>query len=433
MSDSFIASMVSTIGLPHMARIKQSFPDDSIDPNAIPALVFQEMEQCFSHEIKQGMSVAITAGSRGISNIALITKAIVDYVKSKGAAPFIFPAMGSHGGATVSGQLEILSSFQLTEEFLGCPVKASMEVCELGKTEDGTSIFLDKYACQADITILCNRVKAHTDFRGTYESGLVKMAVIGMGKQVGADSAHETGFRNFPQFLPTMGQFIFEHSNIIGGIAIVENGLEQTSKLRAIHKSNILAEEPALLVEAKEKMPQLFFDHIDLLVIGRAGKDISGNGMDPNVTGRYTIPELSTNKAQRIAVLELTEETHGNFNGVGLADLITKRLFAQCDFSATYPNAVTSTVLSDVKIPFMAESDKACMQLGIKTCNMIDKENPRIVFIQDTLHLEHILVSEAMLADAERDERVTILETGIELSFDTQDNVDLDLLFGEHP
>lgn len=418
MLTNLVSPMASAIKLPKMAMVAQKFKDHCIAPESIPGLVFQQMDSCFSNKIKPGMSVAITGGSRGISNIHIITKAIVDYVKSRGAHPFLFPAMGSHGGATVQGQLDILKSYRLTEDYLGCPIRASMEVCELGKTENGTTVYLDKHSCQADATILCNRIKVHTDFRGAYESGLVKMAVIGMGKQIGADSAHETGFRNFPTLLPEMGAYIFAHSNIIGGLAILENGLEQTCKLCALEKDSILSEEPKLLVESKENLPQILFDNLDVLIIGRAGKDISGNGIDPNVTGRFTIPELSKSKAQRIGILELTEGTHGNFNGIGLADLITKRLFDQCDISATYPNAFTSTVLSDVKIPFMTASDKECFQVALKTCNVIDKANPRIVYIQDTLHLEHILVSEAMLPEASMNPSITVLEEPSPLPFD---------------
>ena len=424
MTAKLISELVSGIPLPNMARVKQTFNDACIPTNEISNRVFEEMNLRFSQLIKAGMSVAITGGSRGIANIDIITKAMVDYVKSRGAHPFIFPSMGSHGGATIEGQLEVLKGYRLTEEFLGCPVRATMDVCEVGRTLSGTSVFLDRFACEADVTILCNRVKAHTDFRGDYESGLVKMAVIGMGKQVGADAAHETGFRHFPQLLPELGAFILKHSNIIGGLAIIENGLEQTAELCALHKDEIMEEEPKLLRRAKENMPQILLDDIHVLIIGRAGKDISGNGIDPNVTGRFTISELSREKAARIGILELTEETHGNFNGIGLADLITQRLFDQCDIAATYPNAFTSTVVTDVKIPFIVASDRECFQVALKTCNGIDKENPRVVYIQDTLHLEHILISEAMLPDALENPRLEVLRSAQPLVFDSSGNME---------
>lgn len=423
MPAKMISHMVSDIKLPKMALVRQTFPRDCISTKDVAAVVFAEMTRCFGGQIQSGMSVAITAGSRGIANIDLIIKAMVDFVKAQGANPFIFPSMGSHGGATVEGQLAVLESFGLTEASLGCPIRASMDVCALGQTESGTTVFLDRMACEADVTILCNRVKAHTDFRGEYESGLVKMAVIGMGKQVGADSAHQTGFRNFPKLLPEVGAFILQHSNIIGGLAIIENGLEQTSRLCALDKHQIMTEEPKLLKEAKGNMPQILLDAMDVLVIGQAGKDISGNGIDPNVTGRFTIPELSSEKAARIGILELTEGTHGNFNGIGLADLITQRLYDQCDVDATYPNAFTSTVLSDVKIPFIVANDKECFQVALKTCNGMDKDHPRLVYIQDTLHLEHILVSEALLPEALEHPRLEVLQPPTDLVFDAQGNM----------
>lgn len=427
MAVRLISELVSDMELPKMLRVRQTFPSDCIAAEEIEAVVAAEMERCFDGQIKPGMSVAITGGSRGISNIDRITKGVVRFVKAKGGKPFVFPSMGSHGGATAEGQLAVLESYGLTEDNLGCPIRASMEVCSLGRTEDGTEVFLDRLACEADATILCNRVKAHTDFRGDYESGLVKMAVIGMGKQVGADSAHASGFRNFPKLLPEVGAFILQHSNILGGLAILENALEQTSRLCALGKQEIMEKEPELLREAKANMPNLLLESMDVLVIGRAGKDISGNGMDPNITGRFTIPELSCDKAARIAVLELSEATHGNFNGIGLADLITQRLYEQCDMDATYPNAFTSTVLSDVKLPFIVASDKECFQVAIKTCNGIDKARPRVVYIQDTLHLEYILVSEALLSQVESNPRLELLGPAEALCFDAQGNMQKDL------
>jgi hypothetical protein len=249
------------------------------------------------------------------------------------------------------------------------------------------------------------------------------MAVIGMGKQVGADSAHESGFANFPALLPKMGAYILEHSNIIGGLAILESALEETAKLVGLPAERILEEEPKLLLESRDKMPQILADRLDVLIIGQAGKNISGNGMDPNVTGRYVISELCTDKTKRIGILELTEETHGNFNGVGLSDMITRRLFEQCDLANTYPNAVTSTVLADVKLPLILESDRECFQLGIKTCNGIDRDRPRVAYIQDTLHLEYLLVSEALLPEIRGDSRTEILSEPFELAFDANGNM----------
>lgn len=429
MATHVISSLARDIPLPDMLPVRQQFYDGRIPKDELASTVFRELDESFGAAIKPGMSVAITGGSRGIADIAPITRAIVDYVKQKGAKPFLFAAMGSHGGASAEGQLEVLTSFNLTEDYLGCPVRSSMEVSHIGRTENGTDVYLDKLSTEADATILVNRIKPHTDFRGDYESGLVKMAVIGMGKQVGADAAHETGFRHFPTLLPEMGRYILAHSNIIGGLAIVENGLEQTAKLRGLDPQGILTEEPKLLEDARSYMPQILLDDLDVLIIGRAGKDVSGNGIDTNVTGRFSIPELSREKAKRIGVLELTEATHGNFNGIGHADLITKRLFDQCDLEATYPNAFTSTVLADVKIPFMVANDRECFQVAIKTCNGINRERPRVVYIQDTLHLEHILISEALREEAAGNPRLTILGGAAPILFDAEGNMQKALQF----
>ncbi len=418
MATGIISSFLADVPLPNMVKVKQHFLGTAIPREQIRAEVIAQLQQTLSAQIRPGMSVAITAGSRGIANIALITKAIVDFVKDCGAYPFVFPAMGSHGGATAEGQVTILEHYQLTESYLGCPIRASMEVCSVGKSDSGTEVYLDKLACQADATILCNRVKVHTDFRGTYESGLVKMAVIGMGKQVGAEQAHATGFAHFPQLLPELGAYIFAHSNIIGGLAILENAKEQTAKLSALCYDEILEKEPALLAQSKQWMPQLPWDNLDALLIGQAGKDISGNGIDPNVTGRFTIPSLSQSKAKRIGILALSEETHGNFNGIGLADLITQALYEQCDFEVTYPNAFTSTVISDVKIPFLVANDKEAFQLALKTCNGLDWEKPRVVYIQDTLHLEVIWISEALWEEVKTQADIQTLSAPLPLCFD---------------
>ncbi len=421
--ENVVTKLAAGTSLPRMVRIRQLLDGSHIAPAEIPALVAKELAP-MRPRISRGMRVAITCGSRGVANIAVITKAIVDFVKSCGGEPFVFPAMGSHGGATAEGQREILTGYGVTEAFLGCPILASMEVVQIGQTEEGMPVFVDRHAYEADGIILCGRVKAHTAFRGPYESGILKMAVIGMGKQHGADHIHRDGFFELGRLLPMIARVIFEKTNILGAVAVAENAFDQTCILEGLLKEEIFEREPDILRRSKERLGRIFFDDIDVLVVDRLGKDISGDGMDPNVTGRYAVPHMeSDKKIQHIAVLDLTEETHGNCNGLGLADVTTRRLVEKIDVDCTYPNVVTSTVLCTPKIPLFAHSDQACIQIALKTCNYIDRSHPRIVHIKDTMHLEEIEISEAMLAEARTNAHVQIIGEARDWPFDENGNL----------
>ena len=275
----------------------------------------------------------------------MITRAIVDFVKSCGGQPFVFPAMGSHGGATAEGQREILRGYGVTEETMDCPIRATMEVVQVGETEEGMPVFVDRYAYEADGIILCGRVKAHPAFRGPYESGILKMSVIGLGKQHGAEHVHQDGFSDLGRLLPMIARVVFDKTNVLGAVAVAENAFDQTCIVEGLLKEEIFEKEPDILRRSKERLGRIFFDDIDVLVVDRLGKDISGDGMDPNITGRFAVPYMeSEKKVQHIAVLDLTEETHGNCNGLGLADVTTRRLVEKIDVDCTYPNVVTSTV-----------------------------------------------------------------------------------------
>jgi len=422
---NLVTQLASSVKLPRMVKVKQRMDHSHIPLGDIPKTIHDELERVgMRNYIKPGMSVAITCGSRGVANIAAITKAIVDFVKECGGEPFVFPAMGSHGGATAEGQLEILSTYGVTEDFIGCPIKSSMEVVQVGVTEGGLPVFVDKYAYQADGIILCGRVKPHTAFRGPYESGILKMAVIGMGKQKGAEIVHKDGFYELGRMLPIIAKVVFEKTNILGAIALVENAFDQTCLIKGMLKEKIFQEEPKLLIESKKRLGCIYFDNIDLLIVDRIGKDISGDGMDPNITGRFAVPHIKgEKKIQHIAVLDLTEETHGNCNGIGLADVTTKRLVDKIDVDATFPNVVTSTVLRTAKIPIFTHTDKACIQIALGTCNYIDRENPRVVRIKDTKDLEEIYISEGMLEEARSNENIEILEEPKEWNFNEEGNL----------
>lgn len=418
-----VTRLADSTVLPKMVTVRQLLDHSHIDPADLPELVRTELEP-MRGRIRPGMSVAITCGSRGVCNIAVITRAIVDFVKSCGGQPFVFPAMGSHGGATAEGQREILRGYGVTEETMDCPIRATMEVVQVGETEEGMPVFVDRYAYEADGIILCGRVKAHTAFRGPYESGILKMSVIGLGKQHGAEHVHQDGFSDLGRLLPMIARVVFDKTKILGAVAVAENAFDQTCIVEGLLKEEIFEKEPDILRRAKERLGRIFFDDIDVLVVDRLGKDISGDGMDPNITGRFAVPYMeSEKKVQHIAVLDLTEETHGNCNGLGLADVTTRRLVEKIDVDCTYPNVVTSTVLCTPKIPLFAHSDRACIQIALKTCNYIDRENPRIVHIKDTMRLEEIEISQAMLEEARANEHIQILGEPHDWPFDEEGNL----------
>ena len=422
-----ITKLASAIKLPMAARARQLLDHSHYETVEIPEIAMSELRKSgMAERIRPGMSVAITCGSRGVANIALLTRTIVEFVKECGGEPFVFPAMGSHGGATVPGQLAILDSYGVTEEFIGCPIRATMEVDEIGRTPEDKPVYWDRYANAADAVILCGRVKAHTAFRGPYESGILKMAVIGAGKQAGAEAVHADGFKEMGKNLPILAKVIFDNCKVIGALATVENAFDETCLLKAMVKEDIWEEEPKLLTYSKTRLGKIFFDPIDVLVVDKLGKDISGDGMDPNVTGRWAVPWISGPiDVQRIAVLDLTEATHGNCNGIGLADVTTKRLVDKVDVDCTYPNVFTSTVMCTPKIPFFCHSDRAAIQTAVRSCNFIDKENPRIVRIKDTMRLEEIWISEALYREVEagRNPNIELLSGLQPWPFDEEGNL----------
>lgn len=402
--NKLMEDLTKDVVLPRMAEYEQCFDETHIRKEDIPGQVYRELSKSgLSDRIRPGMKIAVTGGSRGIDNIALILKSIVDFCLEKGAYPFVFPAMGSHGGATAEGQTEILKEYGITEEYLGCPIRATMETRYLGDTKTGMHVFCDRYACESDGIILCNRIKAHSAFRGSYESGLMKMAVIGMGKQHGAEQVHRDGFSKLGEMLPLIGQIVFDHAPVLGGVGIVENAFDQTCRIRALTKEEIWTEEPKLLEYSKRRLGKIYLNDIDVLVVDQIGKDCSGDGMDPNITGRFAVDYLKGDlRVQRIAVLDLTNETRGSCVGIGLADVTTKRLVDKIDPDQTYPNIITNTVVCTVKIPMYANSDKVCIQAALRTCNNINREAPRIVRIKNTRSLHKIWISEAMTGEADR-------------------------------
>ncbi len=421
----FVADMVKDTHVPKMFRVRQTFPRPKIEADQIPDLIKSLLsEEKFASRVKPGMRIAITAGSRGIANVALTTKCIADFVKSRGASPFIVPAMGSHGGATAEGQRAILEGYGITEEYVGCPIRSSMEVNKIGVHEEGGDVYIDKNAAEADGIILGCRVKPHTAFRGPYESGMMKMMAIGLGKQYGAEVCHEAGFKNMAKNVPLFGKCILRNTPVLFAVPTIENAFDETCRIAAVAAEEIEAREPALLREAFGYMPRILVDSCDVLIVDQIGKNFSGDGMDPNITGTFCTPYATGGiDAQRVVVLDLSPETHGNGIGLGYASATTKRVFDQLDLAAMYPNAITCTVLGGVRIPIVMESDKEAIQVCIKSCNEIDKKNPRVVRIPNSLHLEHIMLSEAYLEEAEANPDLTIESQPEDLPFDEDGNL----------
>lgn len=420
-----VAELVKDTCVPKMFRVKQVFPRPKIEKEEIPGLIENLLSQeKFASRIKPGMRIAITAGSRGVANVALTTRCIANFVKSRGALPFVVPAMGSHGGATAEGQKALLAGYGVTEEYVGCPVLSSMEVKKIGVNEEGGDVYIDKNAAEADGIILGCRIKPHTAFRGPYESGMMKMMAIGLGKQYGAEVCHEAGFKNMAKNVPLFGKCIIQNAPILFAVPTIENAFDETCRILAVAAEDIEEQEPGLLKEAFSYMPRILVDSCDVLIVDQIGKNFSGDGMDPNITGTFCTPYASGGiDSQRVAVLDLSPETHGNGLGIGLASATTKRVYDQLDLAAMYPNAITCTVLTGVRIPLVMESDKETIQVCIKSCNEIDKKNPRVVRIPNSLHLEHIMLSEAYLDEIRGNPNLMIESEPEYLPFDENGNL----------
>ena len=399
--DGVVSALLAPIALPKMFRAKQTFPRETIPPEKIPQVVEAQIAQpLFSEKIKPGMSIAITAGSRGIANVSIITKAVVDAVKRRGANPFIVPAMGSHGGATAEGQLEVLASYNITPETMGCPIRSSMEVVELGISDTGLPVYMDKNAYESDGVILSCRLKPHNAFRGKVESGPCKMMAVGLGKQKGAERVHSEGMGKIGENILSIAQVMLAKGPILFAIPCIENAYDETCRIEAIDAKDILTREPELLKFAFGNMPSLLVGEGDVLIVDETGKNYSGTGVDPNITGTFSTEFAHGGvKVQRTCFLDLSEESHGNSLGVGLANAITKRFFDKIDLEMMYPNCITSTVLTSARIPCIVYSDKEAIQLCVRTCNGIDQKNVRIIRIPNSLHIGSIMLSEAYYAD----------------------------------
>lgn len=424
-SRPLVSRLIGDTFLPRMFAARQNFDSTHLDRQQIPETVYRLLSaEKTASKIKPGMEIAVTCGSRGICNIDLIIKSICDFVKSKGAVPFVVPAMGSHGGATAEGQKEVLAHYNVTEDFLGCEIRSSMETVLIGKNAEGLDVYMDKNAALSDGIILCNRIKPHTSFKGPVESGLMKMMAIGLGKQYGADRCHEAGFQNMAKNVQLFGSTVLHGSPVLFGVAILENAFDQTKRLEVLDRDEIPEKEPLLLREARASMPRILVDSCDVLIIDRIGKDISGTGCDPNVAGPFGDSGAQYGlKSQSICILDLTEGTNGNGYGIGAADATTKRLFDKLDLEAMYVNSITSTALWKNRLPLIMENDREAIRVVVKCCNEIDKKNPRIVRIPDTLHLGRIELSEAYLPEIKKISGLEQCSEPADFAFDAEGNL----------
>jgi hypothetical protein len=403
--------------LPKFNRARRNWEASSLEnPEKTVSAGMEKLKD----RIRPGGEIAIAVGSRGIYNYARIVKAVADNVKRFGGIPVLVPAMGSHGGATAEGQTEVLRGYGVTEEYIGAAMRASMETVIIGQTHDGTPIHIDAIAYKLDGVILVNRIKQHTDFDAPIESGLCKQMVIGLGKQKGASAIHRHGTYGLQQLIPEAAQIIVKKAPIIMGVGILENFQDKTAKIAVVAAEAIVEEERILLAEAKALMPSLPCKDLDVLVLQEMGKNISGTGIDPNIVGRYLIRNVEDEKPgiYRIVCLDLTDASHHNAIGVGIADIISRRLYDKIDLQPTYMNTITSGGLQRGFIPLIAESDQEALIIAMNCCNRyVTEKNARIIFAKNTLELQNIVISEPLLDELRHVDDLEVLDE-IDLQWD---------------
>ena len=402
-------------------KIKQYFNCTKIKD--LPTYIHQVIEASdLKDRINPGDKIGLTIGSRGIANIKTIAKQIVTELKRFNVYPFILTAMGSHGGANSEGQKEVLASYSITEKEMGVPILSSMETIQIGKVENNIPIYFSKDAMQADGIIALNRIKTHTDFKSRImESGISKIIVIGLGKEKGAASIHSLGVYGLKKVIPQAVNLIIKKAPIIQGIGILENGYNQTMKILFVPPKDIIKTDTKLLKEAKQQMPKLPIDEIDVLVTQEIGKNISGTGFDTNVIGRLCIngeKDIGNPKINKLVVLDLTEESHGNALGIGFADITTKRLVNKINFKSMNANLIASTFLNRGKIPITTETEEEAIELALKTCWQVEYNNIKLVIIKNTLDLEYLYISKEVWEKIKKNRNIEAYGDWEELAFD---------------
>jgi hypothetical protein len=409
------------VPLPRMVRIRQAFERTVIDDPC--GAVRRDMLAKLTPSDFAGKSIALTVGSRRIAELPGVVKTVADQLKLWGAQPFIVPSMGSHGGAVAAGQQRIVESYGFTEQAMGVPIRASMEVVQIATLADGLPVFCDKLAREADGMVIINRIKPHTDFKGDYESGLLKMMAIGLGNHRGASNLHARGFDQMAGLLPKLGEAFLRNAPVAFGVAILENAYDELMLVEVIKPQHLLSREKELLALAKRTLARLPVSSIDVLIIDEIGKDISGSGMDPNITGTpgsgltagFMAPPI-----QKIVVLGLSKRAHGNGTGIGLADVTTIRCVNQIDWGVTYTNCITATVVEPAKMPMALNNDREALVVALKTCARVSPATARIVRIKNTLALGELEVSENYLPELQGRPEISVISQPRPLDFNAE-------------
>lgn len=394
---------------PLIARVRQDIPQPQVSD--IPATVRRLIEGSRLRErVPAGGRIAVGVGSRGITVIPTVARAAVDTLRDMGYRPFLVAAMGTHGGSTAEGQRELLAEYGITAEAMGVEVRTEMDTVVVGTSPIGLPIHFDRNAYEADGIVLLNRVKPHTDFVGAHESGILKMLVIGLGKRLGAEQVHKLGLRGMKEVLPAVGRILVERTRFALGLAIVENARDVPAEIAAVEPETIFEVEPMLLARARSLMGRLPFDQLDVLIVGELGKNYSGAGMDPNVIGRVMVetqPDFDRPRITRLAVLDASEESHGNIVGVGFADLTTERLVAKLDPEPFRINVLTANLLERARIPITLPTDRDVIDASLQTCWRIDPSEARMAIIPNTLEVETLWVTQPLAAEVEAHEHLS--------------------------
>lgn len=415
------------MAFPRMIRVRQKFDAPKITD--IPAEVARQLSSLnLGERVKPGQTVAISAGSRGIANIAIIIKSVVDHFRSLGANPFVVPAMGSHGGGTVEGQVGILAGYGITEEFVGCPIKGTMDTVIVGQTPQGIPVHFDRYAHEADHVLVCGRIKPHTNFVGDIESGLHKMMLIGLGKHEGAKIYHRAIMDyTWIDIVRSVAESVIRNCRVVAGLAIVENAYDETGCIQAVAPQEFFEREKELLVLAKKWLPRLPFRQVHLLIVDRIGKNISGTGMDTNVIGRKYNDHRATDRddtsVRTIFVRGLTEATHGNACGIGLAEFTNTRTVQQVDHRITAINSITGGHAPAAAIPISYVTDREVIENALTTVGMVKPEMAKVIQIPDTLHLGEVLVGEGYLPELQQRSDLEMMGPPQEMQFDGEGNL----------
>ena len=412
---------MQTVTIPTLYPVRQDLPKSA--PLDIQQTLDAEWKRLGLAAQVKGKRIALGFGSRGIASIDTIAKKLVSLVGASGGDPFIVPAMGSHGGGTPAGQIEVLSGLGITEAAMGCPIHATMEVADQGLTSVGLRAYIDKNVAEADGLIIANRTKVHTDFHGPHESGLLKMLAIGLGKEIGAHSIHRHGIIGLRDYMPVVAQHLIQQTHFVAGFGIVEDACHTVAHLEGFSADTVVASDQRLLQRSRELMPSLPVDEVDVLIIDEIGKDISGAGLDTNIIGRWMIagePEPLSPNIKRIVILDLTAASHGNATAYGLADFMSRRLFDKIDFAITTKNIFTSGFLERGRMPMVFANDEETIQAAlfdVYRANPAESRHARVVRIKNTLELENLWVSANIAAELRHQDAVTVSAQAAELAF----------------